>query len=462
MSLTDLGSKIPQPVLNLCRTLKQHGKRSWVVGGSVRDLLLGRDVHDFDICTDALPDDVCKIFPKVIPTGISHGTVTVVQKGEHYEVTTLRGETTYSDGRHPDSVTFIDDIKADLARRDFTVNAIAFDALENRLVDPFDGQKDLDNKIIRAVGQAQHRFEEDGLRVLRAARFCATLEMTIDPDTESAISRTLDTYRKVSPERIRDEWLKAMKANQPSKAFDVMLRTGILGVTCPELAATADCHHDSMTVFTHSLRCVDHCPKDGILRHAALLHDVAKPRMITSGSGSYDNHEMISAEMSDVILQRLRFSNDERQRVLEVIRYHVMRYESTWSGSLVRRWLKRVTKERLADVIAIATANNRAKNTIPPGTFERIDELNTRANQILTRGDALYTKALAINGNDLIKTLGIKPGKQIGVLLDQLLELVLEKPELNNKESLLTEAQVLVNQSTTTASPSATDSGKSA
>src|SRR5580658_3310485 len=235
----DLG-RVPRDVLDLCERLRAHGKRAWIVGGCVRDLFLGRAASDWDVATDARPKELVAIFPRAIPTGIEHGTVTVVKAGRHYEVTTLRGEGTYSDGRRPDWVTFVDEITADLARRDFTVNAIALDPLDGKVIDPHAGRGDLERGILRAVGDPKERFAEDGLRVLRAARFVATLELSLDPETEAAIRPTLDTYRKVAAERVRDEWVKTMKARLPSRAFEVMQRTGILDVTCPALLEGVD------------------------------------------------------------------------------------------------------------------------------------------------------------------------------------------------------------------------------
>src|SRR6185503_7406165 len=186
---------VPRDVLDICGRLRTHGKRAWVVGGCVRDLVLGRDVADWDVCTDALPDQMMKIFPRAVPTGIAHGTITVVHDGKHYEVTTLRGEAAYSDGRRPDAVHFVDDIVRDLARRDFTVNAIALDPMSGEIIDPFDGQRDLAARTLRAVGDPRERFSEDGLRVLRAARFVATLDLDLDSATRAAIEPTLDTFR---------------------------------------------------------------------------------------------------------------------------------------------------------------------------------------------------------------------------------------------------------------------------
>ena len=232
---------IPAAVIDLCRTLVDRGHGAWIVGGCVRDHLLGRAVNDWDVCTTARPRDLMKYFPKAIPTGIEHGTVTVVREGEHYEVTTLRGESGFSDGRHPDRVYFLDDVREDLARRDFTVNAIAYDPLGQVLVDPFGGHRDLEARVLRAVGDPVLRFNEDGLRILRGARFAATLEFELDAATELAMEHALPVFRKVSAERVRDEWMKTMKARRPSRAFEVMLRRGILACVAPELVACVGC-----------------------------------------------------------------------------------------------------------------------------------------------------------------------------------------------------------------------------
>src|SRR5262245_2758589 len=270
----------------VCARLREHGYKAWIVGGCVRDVLLGKHVADWDIATDARPADVMRIFPKVVPTGLAHGTVTVLvdtPRGEtrSLEVTTLRGETRYSDGRRPDSAYFVDDIVADLARRDFTVNAIALDPQNFELIDPFAGQADLNQRVLRAVGDPAQRFAEDGLRVLRAARFTATLDMQIEPGTFAAISGSLATYRKVSPQRVRDERLKTMRAQRPSRAFDVMRETGILAITCPELLEGVGMEQNrwhGYDVWRHALACLDACTGDPILRMSALLHDVGKPR----------------------------------------------------------------------------------------------------------------------------------------------------------------------------------------
>jgi tRNA nucleotidyltransferase (CCA-adding enzyme) len=455
-----IAAQIPDPVRELCRRLRRAGKKAWVVGGSVRDLLRGMAVADYDVCTDALPTEVQKIFPRVIPTGIEHGTVSVLLGGVPYEVTTLRGESAYSDGRRPDKVTFLTDIEADLARRDFTVNAIAFDLETNQLVDPFGGMADLDRKLIRAVGSPRERFEEDGLRVLRAARFVASLEADLDPATESAINETLGTFRKVSAERVREEWLKAMKARKPSRAFDVMLRTGILGVTCPELAEGAGVEqnrHHSYDVWGHAMSCLDACEGDVILRTAALLHDVGKPRTRAFSDKTSDytfyNHEQVGADMADAILTRMKFSNDEKSRIVSVVRNHLICYEDSWSDGAVRRWLRRVTRERTTDLYALARADNIGKGRPTPQEFERIDHLASRVEKVILAGDAITTKALTVDGTTLMRELNLRPGRHIGQLLEALLEHVLENPEDNQPEILLGLARALTPPAAPPAAP---------
>jgi tRNA nucleotidyltransferase (CCA-adding enzyme) len=434
---------VPPDVLGLCERLRSRGKRSWIVGGCVRDLLLGRMASDWDIATDARPNELLSIFPRAIPTGIEHGTVTVVVAGQHYEVTTLRGEGTYSDGRRPDWVEFVDDITADLARRDFTVNAIAIDSLDGKLIDPFDGRGDLGRGLLRAVGDPKERFAEDGLRVLRAARFVATLELALDPATEAAIALTLDTYRKVAQERVKGEWIKTMGARLPSRAFDVMRRTGILGVTCPELLEGVGLQQNKWHVYDvwrHALECMDACPADPVLRVAALLHDVGKPRTRAWSDTSHDytfyDHDRVGAEIAEPITARLRFSNEERARIVSLVRHHLFHY-SGWTDAAVRRWIRRVGHDRVEDLYVLNAADLRAKGRDFATDLDALAQLKAHVARVLAQGAALSTRDLTINGHDLIRDLGLRPGPVIGKILDALLEAVTSDPSLNEREALL-------------------------
>ncbi len=447
--LADLGT-VPRDVLDLCERLRSRGKRAWIVGGCVRDLLAGRAANDWDIATDARPSELVRIFPRAVPTGIEHGTVTVVMSGKHYEVTTLRGEGTYSDGRRPDWVEFVDDITADLARRDFTVNAVAIDPVDGVFIDPFGGREDLARGLLKAVGDPKERFSEDGLRVLRAARFVATLELDLDPATEAAIEPTLDTFRKVAAERVRDEWVKAMKARTPSRAFEVMRRTGILGVTCPELLRGVGMEQNkwhAYDVWRHGMACMDACTGDPVLRIAALLHDVGKPmtRAWSEKTADYTfyDHDKVGAEVAEPIAARLRFSNDERLRIVALVRHHLFHYSDEWTDAAVRRWIRRVGPERIEDLYLLNAADVQGKGRDFAADLEALGQLKAHVARVIADGAALSTKDLKINGHDLIRELGVKPGPLIGRILDALLEAVTNDPALNERDALLTKAREL-------------------
>jgi len=441
-------SVVPRDVLGICERLRGHGKRAWIVGGCVRDLLIGRKANDWDVATDARPEDLLRLFPRAIPTGFEHGTVTVVATSGHYELTTLRGEGTYSDGRRPDWVEFVDDITADLARRDFTVNAIALDPSDGQIMDPFDGRGDLERGILRAVGNPKERFAEDGLRVLRAARFVATLELALDPDTERAIQPTLDTYRKVAQERVRDEWVKTMMARCPSRAFEVMRRTGILEVTCPELLEGVGMGQNrwhAFDVWRHGLECMDACLADPALRIAALLHDVGKARTRAWSDKTMDftffDHDRVGAEIADPILARLRFSNDDRSRIVALVRHHVFHYSDEWTDAAVRRWVRRVGPDRVADLYVLNEADVQAKGRDVADDLAALARLKAHVARVLAEGAALSTRDLNVNGHDLMRELGIRPGPIVGEILDALLDVVTTDPNENDRNTLLARAR---------------------
>jgi tRNA nucleotidyltransferase (CCA-adding enzyme) len=456
LSTESLQRSVPAEVRELCQRLKDAGHRSWIVGGCVRDELLRTETAheargDWDVATSARPEQVQKLFRKVIPTGIQHGTVTVLMREGQYEVTTLRGETTYSDGRRPDAVYFVDDIKDDLARRDFTINAIAYDVLEDRLIDPFDGAADLSRRLLRAVGVASERFAEDGLRVLRGARFAATLELALDPETERAIEPSLGSYRKVSAERIRDEWMKTMKAKRPSRAFELMKDHGILAISAPEMLESVGCEQNkwhAYDVWGHAMACLDSAPAEPVLRVAALLHDVGKPRSRAFSDKTQDytfyEHERIGAEMVEPMLARLRFSSEEQKHIGALVRHHLICYDASWSDAAVRRWLRRVTPELLPDLYRLNEADIRGKGRDATEGLETLATLRAHVERVLAAGAALNVRDLAVDGRALMQELGMKPGPDLGRILKTLLDEVVDDPSKNEREALLARAKALL------------------
>ncbi len=448
--MSALIDSVPRDVLSICTTLRERGKRGWIVGGCVRDLVRGSPPKDWDVATDARPEEVRQIFSHVIDTGIAHGTVTVVLRKVPYEVTTLRGEGAYSDGRRPDSVEFVKDIHGDLARRDFTVNAIALDPLDGQLIDPFGGQADLDRRILRAVGDPRERFAEDGLRVLRAARFSATLGFSIHEDTERAMgeARSHDTFRKVSAERVRDEWLRSMAAARPSVAFETMLRTGLLAITCPELVESVGCEQNkfhAFDVWKHTMAVLDACDAEPVLRMAALLHDVGKPRSRALSDKTKDytfyQHEVIGGAMAGPILTRLKMSNEDRETIVALVRHHLICYSPDWTDAAVRRWLRRVGTDVAPRLYRLGKADAIGKGKPADDDLRAIAELEERAARTVAEGAALSIKDLAVRGGDLMKELGIAPGPAVGRLLAHLLEVVTEDPTQNERDALLDQAR---------------------
>ena len=447
-----LRQQISAPVLEICKELRKSGEQAWVVGGCVRDTLRGQRVNDWDVATTALPEKVKKVFPRVIPTGIDHGTVTVLWKGEGYELTTLRGEGTYSDGRRPDSVTFVGSIEQDLARRDFTVNAIAYDPVDTQVVDPFGGLDDMRNEVLRAVGKPSERFQEDGLRILRGARFVATLGFELDEATEGAFRGALDTFRKVSPERVREEWLKTMKAASPSRAFEVMRRTGILEVTYPELLEQVGCEQNqwhAYDVWNHTMRVLDESDGGPIERVAALLHDVAKPRTRAKSEKTNDwtfyHHEKVGADMAERWLREYRFSNSERELVTGLIRHHLICYSDEWTDAAVRRFIKRVGTNRVEPLLRLGEADALGKGRNVEEELALLKELRGRVDAQIEAGGALSTGDLAIGGNEVISVLG-SAGPRVGEILRALLDKVIEDPSLNTRDKLMPLAEELAKQ----------------
>lgn len=436
--------RIPRVVKDFASFFSEAGFQCFLVGGAVRDMLLGRKLQDFDIATDALPEDVIGVFHRVIPTGIKHGTVTVLFKGIRFEVTTFRIDQDYSDGRRPDSVVFTPSIEEDLKRRDFTINAIAYDLHNHRLLDPLDGRKDLKAGIIRAIGDPRERFREDGLRTIRACRFAAQFCFEIEEDTFAGISRSIDTVKMVSAERIRDELIRLLEANTPSVGFGLLDGSGLLRLIIPELTACQNVEQGDLhryDVYHHLLYACDAAPRDNLaVRLAALFHDLGKPETLRTGPGggevSFHRHEQLSAELAEKILRRLRFSTHIIKQVGHLVAQHMFHYEPQWTDAAVRRFVSRIGEQNIADILSLRRADQLA---IVGKRFvsDSLIALEKRIENVLAGDRALTLKELAINGNDIIRELQIPRGPRVGIILNHLLESVLDDPKQNEREILL-------------------------
>ncbi|MFZ5469659.1 MAG: CCA tRNA nucleotidyltransferase [Myxococcota bacterium] len=429
---------IPEPVLKVVRRLRERGFEAYLVGGGVRDLLRGVTPKDYDVATSARPEQVVASFKKVIPTGIQHGTVTVLESSHHVEVTTFRSEAEYADGRRPSAVEFHSDVEADLSRRDFTINAIAYDPASGTLVDPFGGQADLEKKLVRCVGDPVARFSEDGLRPLRAVRFSAVLGFSLDPPTEAAIPATVPVFRKVAMERVREEFLKLLTCERARGGLSLLDRSGLLAVFLPELVATHGVMQDERyeaDVFGHSLAAVEASPPSIELRLSALLHDIAKPRTATprpGGGNTFPGHDRLGAEMATTILTRLKLPSRVVQAVSTLVRHHCL--EGPMSDAQLRRLAARVGPQNFGALFELTLANRQAY--APHADVGETLALQERSQRLLKARPALSTQELALDGKDIMRVLGVGPGALVGEATRFLLDQVLENPDLNTVAQL--------------------------
>jgi len=446
------------PVLKeIASFFNNDGKDIYLVGGAVRDMLRGQKIHDWDLATNALPDEVTGIIKraggKVIPTGIKHGTVTAFYKTKSAEITTFRTESDYTDGRRPDHVDYAATIEEDLSRRDFTMNAIALRLPSGEIVDPFGGAKDIKAKIIRCVGNPRERFGEDGLRPMRAVRFASQLGCEIEKNTLDAIPCALENCAKVSWERVRDEIDKILSTTQPSLAFRLMEQTGLLKLFINELA---DCRgveqkgFHQFDVLDHSLYACDYAAAKGYpheVRLAALFHDVGKPAVRgidESGVYTFYRHEEVSANMCRSIMNRLRYSNSATIAVCHLIKEHMFLYTDEWSDAAVRRFISRVGEENLENLYQLRRADIYGFCGKEPD-YRSLLQLTDRVNKVLAEGKAFSLKDLVVSGNDLMM-IGIQSGKMMGMILKELLETVLDDPAQNTREKLLEIAEKIHNE----------------
>lgn len=425
-------------VAQVLARLRQGGYSAYLVGGCLRDLLRGAEPHDWDIATSARPEQTMALFGRcALPTGIQHGTVTVQLERESIEVTTFRCDGPYLDGRHPSSVSFTSSIEEDLARRDFTVNAMAMDE-EGKLIDPFGGQKDLKAGLIRCVGEPEKRFAEDALRILRALRFSACLGFAIAPDTETAIDRQANLLHKIAAERIREEMDKLLCGGS---CLSVLLRwPQVLGVFLPELTACVGFdqrnRHHCYTVYEHICRSVAAAPAEPLLRWVMLLHDVGKPETFTlgaDGQGHFRDHDQRSADMAAEIFMRLRFDRATARQAEELIRWHDRDVPRTEAG--ISRALSQLGREQFFRLLAVKRADNLAQHPDYRRMQQEIDRAEVLARNLLARGQCLSVRELSVNGRDLL-ALGYR-GAEIGQAQQRLLSLVLDQALPNSREALL-------------------------
>lgn len=437
---------LPEEVRKIIGVLKERGYEAYAVGGCVRDSLLGREPDDWDITTSAKPQEIKALFRRTVDTGLQHGTVTVLMGHNGYEVTTYRLDGEYEDGRHPKEVAFTDNLVEDLKRRDFTINAMAYSEFGG-LVDVFDGTGDLRRGIIRCVGDARERFAEDALRILRAVRFCAQLGFSMEAQTMEAIRELAANLRLVSAERIQVELVKLLVSPHPGylrQAWEL----GVTGVILPELdlamKTPQNNPHHIWSVGEHTLKALEEVRGDKALRLAVLLHDLGKPLARTTDEDGIDHfygHPQKGAELARDILKRLKFDNDTLCKVVSLVRYHGTRPKP--SAKNVRKHVNQVGKALYPLLLEVQRADAMAKN---PETREKrlrqLEQIQEIYQGILERKECLSLKELAVKGGDLIQD-GIEPGKEIGRVLNLLLEHVLEEPAHNTKEYLMEYSKTL-------------------
>lgn len=441
--------QVPTPVIQICKQLTTKGFQAFLVGGAVRDQLLKAKPTDWDITTDAYPEIIAKIFHHTVTTGKRFGTITVLHDGYSVEVTTMRSESTYSDGRHPDAVKFCRDLQLDLARRDFTINAIAYDPLTERYIDPYLGMKDLSKKLIRTVGNANTRFCEDALRMLRLIRLSAVLDFKPDKTTLAGFQPQL--INKVANERIKVELDKLLLAENITTGLKLMFVSGIMAEILPELARCAnvyqgDYHH--LDVLGHSIIAAQATKPILHLRLAALLHDIGKPDTYTSDESGihFYGHDKLGAKIAKSILQRFTYAKQLREKVTLLIKHHMFQIHPRSSDKAIRRFMARVKRENIHDLLELRKADIMAMKHNPRQAWEYYKIMAARINEIVNEKQALSVNDLVVSGTDLINELDLSPGPKIGKILDHLLQLVLDDPELNTYGHLIQAAKTYINQ----------------
>jgi len=432
--------QLPEKVNTIIQTLQEHGYEAYAVGGCVRDSLLGREPGDWDITTSASPDETKKLFARTVDTGIEHGTVTVLLGKEGFEVTTYRIDGKYEDGRHPTEVIFTRNLREDLLRRDFTINAMAYNDTEG-IVDIFGGMDDLKRKIIRCVGNARERFGEDALRIMRGVRFAAQLGFSLEKETKEAMTELAPTLEKISAERIQTELVKLLVSDSPELIREAY-HLGVTAVILPEfdemMRTGQETKYHRYDVGEHTVQAVCNVPPDKVLRLTMLLHDVAKPEMKTvdaDGTAHFKGHDIRGEQKAKEILRRLKFDNDTIHKVTKLVRWHDYRMPAEKKN--VRKAMSKISAELFPMYLLVKRADILAHSMYRrEEELENLSGLQKCYEEIVADHECVSLKQLAVTGTDLIG-IGMKPGKQIGEVLNELLRIVLEYPEFNNKEHLL-------------------------
>ena len=433
---------MPQDARFIIEQLNNAGYEAYIVGGCVRDSILGRCPNDWDITTSAKPLEVKKLFKRTVDTGIKHGTVSVLIKNRAYEVTTFRIDGEYTDHRRPDAVSFTSELSEDLLRRDFTINAMAYND-EKGVVDLYGGLEDLDKGVIRCVGNPDERFDEDALRIMRAVRFAAQLGFEIDPSTRAAAAKHAEELREVSAERIEVELTKLLLSDHPERLID-MYEMGITAVVLPEfdrmIETKQNTPYHKYDVGRHTIEVIKNVKPTKVMRYAALLHDVGKPNKKTTdekGIDHFKGHALKSEDMAGKILKRLRMDNNTIRDVKVIVRWHDFGIGGqVINKKSVRRMLSKMGPEYFDDYVDIKKADMMGQSDYRLNERKAVlDEIIRCHDEIISDGNALSIKELAINGKDL-QEMGIEAGPRMGEILHSLMEKVLEEPELNTKEAL--------------------------
>lgn len=439
---------LPDEVQEIMSVIREYGATSYVVGGCVRDLILGREPHDWDICTPALPGELLVEFEergyKVIPTGLQHGTLTVNLNGNNYEITTFRRDGKYSDGRHPDTVEFTSDLIYDLERRDFTINAMAYN-VEEGLIDPFNGYQDIQDKIIRCVGNPNDRFREDGLRILRALRFSCQLNFAIDETTARAMLDNKELINNVSMERINTEFIKIINAKYVF-SFLFYSYNKIISQFIPEVAPMVSFDqynpYHYLDVFAHSCQVLTVCRiynADLITKLAAFFHDIGKPHCYQddeNGIRHFKGHGKVGADMTDVITRRLKFDNDTREKVVQLVYYHDATFEV--GEKYVRRWLNKIGVDQFKRLMVLRRADIMGQSELNRDErLQKLDAINKCLEEVLAEKPAFSIRDLEIDGKDVMKYMMMDECPEVGYWLKHILNMVIDGKLQNNKEDLI-------------------------